>query len=296
MLNDLKLIFYLATFFGILPPYSFQKRTFRFVAQFRFYSLLLLILISYAYYDSVYGKIKFLHKYMRETTIIIQSILYLLVAGFNIISIIEIAFRNTKRLSKCLNLICEAHTISPERKTNVLIYFISGYVLLLFVLFYDGFIWDKTITFRLYKYYIPSRVQYVFIYTVLLLVFGLARSVYLKFHSINKTLILDITRNEEERKKRAFYKELLDLYTKITEIVEIFNTIFGWIIFALLIMLSVGLLEALNFIIALSFGNYDHYTTIQKINIIFVSLCFTFILLVNKIKQFLSNTVIAFRF
>lgn len=267
-LNYLKPLYNTATVFAIAPAYNFNLKKFTYSTLYKVYSITTAIFYIGLYVYSLQGSIKYFYDKMYLAEIIVEILLHLTVLTTSLLSIFNSAFFKRKIWLEFLKKIQFFDIITKHLHTNkekhFLILELFGQILLILVLIQNCFVWIKKQGFELYQYYIVETLEYVYLYIIVVLISNFALVIKYRFETFNRLLlnVFDCKRIKlryipyfkqnfkiMELEKRIFAFSLNETFSLLSDLVHLYNEIFGITILTYMGVALMGLLNAVAYLL-----------------------------------------------
>ena len=264
--NQLKYFFRLLTFLGIFSVWNMNKREIQASRGYKLYSLTVLILVTIIYIGSVVLRVIYAFPVGQPTIKYMDTIYYFTDYVLIMLSICQINYFATKKFEKILNVLrCKDKNL-VRHQCFVIIF---NHLLIFILVFYDCYVRSiqnemNTLRKVLYlRYFLRYHVQ-----MVVLLLYVLIGAIEVKFRSFN-VLLLDCLSKFNIKERTTFFmkvskerdqdlinvssycgvRDMFKLYSEIDDLLRIFNEVFGWINFFVIINSFTVILSSINYII-----------------------------------------------
>lgn len=234
----IKSYFYFANFLGLTPIYSFEESKIIHPTLYRFYVSILFILFVSLYTYSTYGM--FLQFFNNEITKIVFALELIMYGLMHLICIYGM-FKSTYKKgqvwgsflkgilsldSSLNNKVIEGKSLRMEA---------TGQIIYLLILISYGIVWSINKGFDYYKYYFLEIIEYFYMYTIIVLASNFALTLKNRFKICNKIITQRIKKNKIKisilsknvKKKSAKKTNFIYFFSKLSQLVEIYNFLFG---------------------------------------------------------------------
>lgn len=318
VISYIKPIYQLANFLALSPPYNFdyiEKKTK--AGNYKYYPVIFVSFIISAYCYGMYGSVKKIYPYSQTTTVVIQILFYFLIVLSNVISMLGGGFYSWKSWNLMLDTFSKVDSqvnfYKSESTSNKTFYFqiFVGHVFLFIVFGFDIYVGVENYGMDIYQYYMCVRFQLYFILIEVILMCNFAISIKKRFKYFND-ILRKISWNENKlfvikSKQKSItslslnsfgkltdLKSITRMFTVLSELVELYNKIFGWQILILMGIVLLSLLESFNFIMVYGISTKETFGRKSPIDMIALSLLTTAMLLVcydilfNKEKKLIN--------
>lgn len=261
----IKSYYYFASFLGLTPIYSFNHSKLLYPELHRYYVFLLFTLLFSFYIYSTYGM--FLQFFEGETTKIVfglELIMFFLMNFICTYGMYKSTYKKGKHWMNFLNGIIKfdagLKVINIEGKD--LRIEVTGQILfVLFLIMYVTF-WCVQKGFFFFQYYLIEVIEYLYMYTIIVLASKFALSLKKRFKICNKIIIqntkedLSNVRISSKKFKLKLKGKMhyVHLFTKLSYLVELYNMLFGPLILIYLGRLLVGLIDSINYYLSYDSG------------------------------------------
>lgn len=307
VISYMKQVYKLANILALAPPYNFdyiEKNNL--VGTYKYYPIAMAIFVTTTYVYGMYGIVKKVFPLAQTTTIVIQVLFYLFIVSSNLMSMLGGGFYNWKAWNEMLDIFAKVDSqvgFSRIQKKSVItafyIHIICGHALLLSVYSFDIYVGSTNYGMNIYQHYLCVRYQYYFIFIEVILMCNFAISIKQRFKYFNKMLKTISTNNNKKifvvKTKSISYavptelnsfglnnlKSITRMFTVLSELIHLYNKIFGWQILILLGMVLLSLLESFNFIMVYGISVKETFGQNSPFDMICLSLLTTFVFLVN---------------
>lgn len=311
--SHLSPLYYLANFLALAPPIHFNNKQLSVaIFKFKLWALAVGFMIVSTYVYCMNGTSETIFKSNKMTTTVIEIIFFLFTTAANVISVFGAAFFNMDswfNMQRILNRIeHELPQIYTTNKHLTLHYLIIVFGNLVFggILAFDVYINENVYGIAVYQYYLILRIQYYFIFVVVILSCASAWNIRKIFENFNEVLI-KIKPNHmyvvkvkhsnsispitlERFNNLNHVKSTTKLFTILSDLVELYNKIFGWQILILMGIVLMTLLESFNFIMVSGISGEEEMIKLFNVEKLSLSLLSTLQFLV--IIQLFLNVIL----
>lgn len=264
-------LFHLANFLALAPPISFKnKQSSAAIFKFKLWAVTVGLLIVSTYVYCMNGTSRTIFKSNKMTTTVIEIIFFLFTTAANVISVFGAAFFNMESWFNMFRIFIRIEHELPQNYTTnkhlTLHYLIVVFGNLVFaaILAFDVYINENLYGIAVYQYHLILRIQYYFIFVVVTLSCAFAWGIRKMFANFNEVLMkIKPSHLYVVKAKRSnsispitldrfnnlnHVKNTTKMFTVLSDLVELYNKIFGWQILILMGIVLMTLLESFNFI------------------------------------------------
>lgn len=249
--NDIRFVtplYNLSTIMGISPPNNFQFKQ----SKSKIYEHLTVIrcvILTISFILSFLGNMFYIYPYTHTTIALCEGMLFLMMTMTTIISTLRSGFWHREEWNNMIEsflILDDKFKIEPKGRNLFMIEFILGHLVLFLVLSNDAYFNLIYYGFKTYKFYFFNRIQYYFVFLVVLLICNFALSIRNKYKCLNNLLINTFKNKDSDNGKVSFsVTEFALIFSDLERLVCTFNTIFGWNI---LLIFGIVLLSLLSFV------------------------------------------------
>lgn len=179
----IKPLYYLANILGISPPYYVKtgKET---IIKYGFKTWTIIVglmqILTYGY--CMEGASRTIFSQVKMTTTVIQIILFTFITLSNVISVFGAGFFNVNSWITLLSTLNKVHrklNISFKKKQTKIFYsfVFLGHVFFILVLGFDFYVGQSTHGFEIYQYHFIFRIQFYFVFIIVILTCFFASSI-----------------------------------------------------------------------------------------------------------------------
>lgn len=300
----LKPIYKLSNLLGLAPPYDFDNFESKTQNHFyKYYCTAILCFLITTYIYSMYGSISRLYQLSQTTTIIIQILYYLFIMILNVITVFGSFIQNKlswkkmldtfKKLDSQINLMAKKRLLISTFNLQIIV----GHLLLITVLGYDAYVGQDAYGIELFQYFICIKLEFYLIFITVILMCHFALAIKNRFESFNEILRKITIANTPyiiSKKSNSIspininiftskgnLKNITRMFSTLSELVNLYNKIFGWQILVLMGIVLMALLESFNFIMVYGIASKEVFGKNLPADMIARSLASTLMFLVN---------------
>lgn len=300
--NDITYIYKLLKFSSALrisPPVNYNSQ--REIKRYKWSAVLIIILLLVGTSFTIYGIIKYLVPNVKKSSAVLSLITTLTLCLLNIISIL-VALLNVHTWNNFLNFVKYI-----DRKLNK---YSSGdnnnyktlyaeiliiHMVLASIFGYDAYILYSNYGWNMLKYYIFKYVLFYYCFVCIIVILHFASALRSRFRRINNLLIKTndlhnminyfIPNGTPQIDNLKSINDVTEFYLLLTELVDMFNKIFGWQIFFMTETIIILLLECLNNLMLSIDSNRGTFGVQQEIKTVFFMALYSIILIVRRLNK-----------
>lgn len=251
--------------FSISP--AMDKHNVR-IKPLKLYPIVNLVLVISGCVYSVYGIVVYFLPVFRSTSALLRLISEIALSTLNVVTIAVAAF-NLETWNNFLNLFKylddkvntgsgDGNNIRSEKK-NFLLLEITFYHFMTFCVFiYEGYVWYLNYGWDIFRFCLFRYFHLYHCVLTMLVVFHFASALRGRYKRINTLLVKTsdlhnvinnfIPKGSESINNLKSIREVTDYYLLLSELVDMFNKLFGWQIFFVTENIILLLLEVFNFL------------------------------------------------
>ncbi|XP_044259377.1 uncharacterized protein LOC123007926 [Tribolium madens] len=227
----IKLLYLTCNILGFLPPHKFGTEALPVSFRFKIYTLCHIFVSILVFFYSSYGRERYLYDSFDPTVAITDKIANVTLSLVNVILRVSFVFFNGKIVKEFLNGVFKLSKIDgfrcfTPRNFNFQLICFNFYMIL--IIGFDGWVWNSTLGFAIFRYYVGRSVMYYASNTVVFFVFHSASIIKNFFVSLNLLLERRKVDKVELQKIRVYYNEICGLC-------DTFNKIFGFVILSVIV-------------------------------------------------------------
>ncbi|XP_028130739.1 gustatory and pheromone receptor 39a-like [Diabrotica virgifera virgifera] len=227
---------------AVTPPLNRKKQE---LTNFKYYHIIVIVLtIIFAAYSS-YGIIVYFIPRFNGTSTTLRLICVIIIALLNILSVLVAAcnVHTWNMFLKVFKHLDQKLKYQSQKENNILKVELSMYYLVLFTIFgYDAYIWYSNYHWDLFKFVLFKYVSFIHANVMMLVILHFASALSNRYKKINNLLIksndfhnifnsLIGKGSKDKLNNLKSIKEVTDYYLLLSDLVEMFNKLFGWQIF-----------------------------------------------------------------
>lgn len=264
-LYSIRPIIYLSNIFATAPIYNLKTQEYFCIKLHSFYATFVLLILTSMCIWSMQGRYRYNYKLMTTSAIVLDVLSFVTILILNCLSIIKLVLSSKNGFRKfftslmCFDRKSQIPTIESISWWFIFeITFCHAYFIIFCIT--DTMLWGTYFDISYYKYYLFRYVQYYQFIILTFLIAQYARLITDRYKHINDLLskssvILKPLSTWNEHSKVMEYNDEIQfsnvkrvhfLYTDLTNIVDLFNNIFGEMLFLFAFNIFIGLLEPLN--------------------------------------------------
>ncbi|XP_028130736.1 putative gustatory receptor 39b [Diabrotica virgifera virgifera] len=224
---------------AVTPPLNRKKQE---LTNYKYYHIIvILLIIIFAVYSS-YGIIVYFIPKFNGTSTTLRLICIIVITIMNVLSVL-IAACNVDTWNMFLNVfkhLDQKLKYQSRSENNILKLELSTFYLVLLSIFgYDAYVWYCNYHWDLFKFTLFKYVNFIHGNVMMLVILHFAAALSNRYKRINNLLIksndfynifncLIVKGSEEKLNNLKSIKEVTDYYLLLSDLVEMFNKLFGW--------------------------------------------------------------------
>lgn len=307
--QSIKHFYCLASILTVAPVFNFMKNTCYSSKRYIFYSLLWCISGIGLTIFAFIGRLENSYAFMTIPTIFLDIVSLHLNAFVTIYVTIMLTIKRKKKFENFVdNLIkFDNKSNTPLLEKPRLEFYIKLILYhLLFISFClsDTFMWNRRLGFRVMRYYLSRYIQYYQFITFSFLFYNYAKLIRDRFVHLNDILVNTVTVSNQlylmhdapqkdliKKVEETSIKKIIDLHLLLCDCVNLFNEIFGTVVFLMCITIIVGLLQPIN--IAFSYAKTDLNSQTKTMDPDMIAVCiiwsFMFLVIYFLLQKFYAK-------
>lgn len=267
--NKLKYIqplYKLATLLTFAPPYNFDSGRLRVNILYKTYSLIVIGVHLYIYVFCA-THLDYL-KQLVMTSRLLHHITYIILLMYCSRTTMQICMGKRKTWKTFLEMFRELdNVLNIKYKNNELIIktlLFIAYFLTISIFAYEVYSRIELMGLEHLAFEIAAKMQPILVFTHVLLMSNFAISIKYRFQAINEGItnifvnnhvkVFFIKDKAVDKNNVCTLKEIATLYATASDLVDLFNAIFGWQIFMLFIIIFVVILKLFNLFLVYGFN------------------------------------------
>ncbi|EEZ99385.1 gustatory receptor 88 [Tribolium castaneum] len=232
----IKSLYVTCNILGFLPPHNLGTNPLPVSLRFKIYTLCHIFLSIFVFFYSSFGRETYLYDSYDPTVGITDKIANVTLSLLSVVLRVFFVFWNGKSLKEFLN---RAYEISKKEEFKCFspryfnLQFIGFNCYMVLIIGFDGWVWNSTVGFRIFRYYVGRSVMYYASNTVVFFVSHSALIIKRLFVSLN--LLLEDELGKILGCKKPELRKIRIYYNQICGLCDNFNKIFGFVILSVII-------------------------------------------------------------
>lgn len=303
-----KSLYIMCNILGFLPPHKFGADVTPVTLCYKLYTLCLIFLTIALFVDSWYGRENYVYDTMDVTVAITDKIANVALSLVNVVLRFFFVFWNSKILKTFIN---KTYEISKKTEFKCFtpkcfnLQFIIFNVYMTFIILFDGYVWNSTQGFKVFRFYIGRSVMYYVSNVVVFFMFHSALIIKHLFTSLNFSLkttlknifkvknpehVLTPTKIKTITTSCADLKRLRVYYNQICDLVDNFNKLYGLGILSVIIFAISYILNLTDLLLVYAVRKSKMQGFSYGNDLIILSVLWMMTLLVSHITKIKKNT------
>ncbi|KAJ3664566.1 hypothetical protein Zmor_000123 [Zophobas morio] len=264
----IKPLYLFCNIFGVLPPHSFGTQPTPVSLNFKLYTLFHMVTVFAVYVYSSTGRTNYLYDNLDVTVALTDKLAHLVLMILNLLVRITFVFCKSTTIKVFIN---KAYHISRKNqfrcftRRSFWVQFAIFNVYMLAIIAYDAYVWTSTVGLSIFRFYIGRSFFYYVCNVVVFVIFESAFLIRDLFKSLNEVLEIGVkglvvtngyvlTEFNIKAITTVVYPEcdlrrVRKYYNAICDLVDNFNTIYGFTILLVIIFIISYTLNLTNLLI-----------------------------------------------